>query len=274
MTRARTLEIAAVLGCLTLAGTAGAVDKAACATSSERGQKLRDDGKYADARAEFLTCASDACPAMIRTDCADWLVQLEKTTPSIVVVARSADGHDATNASITLDDKPIAMDGRPITLDPGAHALHAKLADGTTIDDHVVVRAGEKNREVVLQPPAPKPTAQVTTTTTAAQPASEAPASKSYVPSIVLGAVGLVAMGSFVTFGLMGKSDLDGLRGSCAPYCAQSDLDAAKLKLTIADVSLGVGLAAFVAATVLLFVPKATQKATGTLHIEGARLVF
>ncbi len=264
------LNATLLVGSIVSFGSFAVADKAACAEASTRGQTLRDDGKYLDARASFVACASDSCPAVIRQDCGDWLAQLDKSIPSIVLVVRDAAGHDLSNASVTVDGITVALDGRPHIVDPGSHSLHAQFADGRSTDDHVIVRAGEQNRAIVMQAPAVAtttvtPTARVEPQTPSAPEPSP---SRSYTPSIVLGAVSVVALGSFITFGLMGKADVDNLRATCAPYCAQSDLDAAKLKLTIADVSLAIGAAVLVTAVVLLFVPRASRPTTTGVRFD------
>lgn len=262
----RIAQAASLLSLLTLGSFAHATNKAECAAASERGQKLRDDGKYIDARASFVTCASEACPAMIRQDCGEWLGQIDKTMPSIVVVTRDADGHDV-DATVTLDATKLNLDGRPIVVDPGVRTMRATLPNGAVIDERVTVRAGEQNRQIVLQAPAAKKTEGVVAKVTDdKQPVpADSVASKSYVPTIVLGSIGVVSMASFAAFGLSGKGDLDNLRSTCAPYCAQADLDAAKLKLTIADISLAVGIVSLAAAVVFIFVPK-PSKSTAALR--------
>jgi hypothetical protein len=64
-----------------------------CASAADKGQQLRDEGKYRGAREQFLSCAREVCPGPIRKDCSDWLNQVESVAPSIVIAAK--EGTDA-----------------------------------------------------------------------------------------------------------------------------------------------------------------------------------
>jgi hypothetical protein len=58
----------------------------------------------------------------------------------------------------------------------------------------------------------------------------------------------------------MGKSDVDDLQ-NCKPNCAESDVDSARTKLIIADISLGVGVIGVGVAAFLYFTrPKIETK--------------
>ena len=63
--------LAALPAVLILASPKGAwaLNKQECIQASERGQQLRDDGKLADANAQFLLCASDTCPKPVADAC-------------------------------------------------------------------------------------------------------------------------------------------------------------------------------------------------------------
>jgi hypothetical protein len=80
--------------------------------------------------------------------------------------------------------------------------------------------------------------------------------------SIVLGGVGVAALGSFAAFGILGKNQLATLHETCGAThtCAEADVDAARTKLIVADVSLGVSVVALGVATVLFFTQGAKAK--------------
>jgi hypothetical protein len=71
--------------------------------------------------------------------------------------------------------------------------------------------------------------------------------------SIALAAVSGVAAVSFAYFGLSGRSDVSDLRATCAPNCSESQVDSARTKLIVADVSLGVGVVALAGAAWFYF---------------------
>src|SRR5262245_56106628 len=66
--------------------------KVTCAQAYETAQRLREGHRLREAREQLLVCARPECPALLRRDCAPWLGEVEAVLPSIVVVARTADG--------------------------------------------------------------------------------------------------------------------------------------------------------------------------------------
>jgi hypothetical protein len=77
----------------------------------------------------------------------------------------------------------------------------------------------------------------------------------------VLGGVGVLGLASFAFFGLSGsskQSDLDSR--NCKPNCPQDDVDTIKRNYLIADISLGVGAASLVAASVFYFTRSSSQE--------------
>ena len=226
--------------------TAAADDIATCVNASEQAQLLRDDGKYKRARELFVACTRDACPGIVKKDCTEWLAALDQSMPSVVISAKDGAGRDLTNVKVTVDGQPFAdkLDGKPLALDPGEHALHFEAPGAAPVDDRLVMHAGEKNRALTVRlGPVP-----VVATPTPPEPA---PTRGGGVPiaAIALGAVGVVAIGSFAFFGLTGKSDVSDLRSSCAPNCDASKVEAARSKLIFADISLGAGVVALGVAT-------------------------
>ena len=75
----------------------------------------------------------------------------------------------------------------------------------------------------------------------------------------VLSGVAVVGLGSFTYFGLSGKHQENDLKSHCAPGCQDSDVDAMYRSYLIADVSLGVSLAAASVAGYLLLSPSKTS---------------
>lgn len=239
-------------------------EKRACAEASERAQELRSVGKLLAARERLLVCARSSCPGVVRKDCSDWLSEVERVTPSLVPTARDAAGHDVTSARVIVDGVTLTsgLDGRAIPVDPGRHTLRVEAASGTA-QSELLVREGERGRVVsmVLEGSTPVPGPAAATAPVPTLPISsghEAPRRRG--PPVVaygLGGLGIVALGSFAFFGLTGQGDVDHLRTTCAPGCAQDDVDAAKTKLMVADVSLAVGALALGTAAVLFAWPRA-----------------
>ena len=224
---------------------AHADEREQCATAADQAQQLRDEGKYRRAREQLLICARDVCPAPIKRDCLEWLTQVESTGPTVVFGAKEGT-KDLSDVKVSVDGAAVTdhLDGKPVQMDLGKHTVKFEY-QGQTKEEEVIVGAGQKNRNV-----------SVTFGAAAAAPVAPTPpppheSGGSLVPVFVLGGVGVVALGSFAIFGLGGKSDVSDLQ-ACKPHCAQSDVDSARKKLIIADISLGIGIVALGVATYLL----------------------
>jgi hypothetical protein len=196
----------------------------------------------------------DVCPQIVRKDCTLWLAEVTAALPSVVVGARDAQGHDVLSLQVSLDGKPFAskVDGKAIAVNPGAHTFRFELAGAPPVEEKVVIREGEKNRDIVIAFKTPG------ATSAASAPAPPEPvppkATGSHGPPVltyVLGGLGVVAAGGYAYFGIKGKSDVDNLRSSCAPGCTQSQKDSASGELLAANVSFGVGAVAIVAAAIV-----------------------
>lgn len=237
-------------------GSAHADEKAICVAASDQGQTLRDEGKYRAARTSLAECARDACPAIVRRDCEKWLTELDASQPTLVLGARDPKGNDVDGTRVFLDGTLLVdrLDGKPVPVDPGEHVFRYEAPSAAPVEQHVVVRVNEKNRTLtaVLMPQAGQAaTASAPSSSNAtadsATPHDAAPTpSRGPVPVAAWVFVGVtaVAAASFGYFGLTGQNDVANMRapGGCAPNCQESQVDAAKTKLLVADVSLGVGV--------------------------------
>jgi|GEM_PF-1444963 len=229
-------------------------DKHACIAASEEGQALRDDRRLTEARDRLRFCARDACPALLRKDCADWLRDVETRLPTVVLVAEDASHRDLAQVKVSIDGRPLAdaLDGRAVSVDPGPHAFRFVIDGEAPVDVGVVVREGDKNRAITAafpghgRAPAAPPARPIEPEK--ARPKGGVPAS-----AFVLGGVGLAAIGSFAYFGWTGQRDASSLRDTCGRTraCTQDQVDSVRTKLLVADVSLGVGVAAIGLATYL-----------------------
>jgi hypothetical protein len=249
----------------TSSALAGPEDREVCANAAEQGQQLRDEGKYRRAREQMLICARQACPGPIQSDCGKWLTELDRDAPTVVFGARDSRGGDIVDVKVSMDGAPILdrLDGKPVLVDSGEHTFKFEAKDGTTKEEKVLLRAAEKARPIIANlggssgstagaGTAPPPSGQPPDTVEKSEP--------SIVPVVVVGGIGVLALANFALFGLMGKSDVDDLQ-NCKPNCAESDVDSARTKLIIADISLGVGVIGVGVAAFLYFTrPKIETK--------------
>jgi hypothetical protein len=244
-----------------------------CVAAAENGQRLRESRNLRDARAAFSSCTQASCPSVVRAQCAEWLSDVSERIPSIVARATDGQGKDLTDVVVYADGTLVQhqLDGRRVEIDPGQHVLRFVRKGSRPFETKVVVREGEKNRlvDVVLEaategsPDAAGKNPTSTTPTGGDTPTQERPFP---VVPVVLGGVGLLGIGTFSFFAATGQSDLNDLRSSCAPHCAQGDVDAAHTKIIVANVALGVGVVALAVAAVLYFTqgPSAQSQASRT----------
>jgi hypothetical protein len=246
----------------------------ACLPLHERAQELTLDGQLRAAKAALRLCSIDICPAMVRADCRSWLVETERSIPTIVFELR-AQVEDLSAARLYINDQPtpLVLD-EPVAFDPGSIRLRFE-AEGQSATQLIILRQGEKNRVIPLDFPEPPPPSAAAATASGA--ASQAAASQAAAPqaaasqaaapqaaapvaatqpaavgnqerhsrrlaTYVLGGVAVAASASATYFGIRGLQDAQGARDRCAPLCDKSESAQIRKQLVLADVSGGVAL--------------------------------
>lgn len=243
-------------------------DREQCAASAEQAQQLRDEGKYRRAREQMLVCARDVCPGPIKSDCGKWLTELDRDAPTVVFGARDNSGTDILDVQVSMDGALIQerLDGKPVLVDSGEHTFRFESKDGAVKEERVLVRAAEKARPLIATFPSPvvpdKDKDKDSGGGGGSPPATE---SGSLVPTLVVGGIGVVALGSFAFFGISGKNAVDDLQ-ECKPTCSEEKVDSARTKLIIADISLGVGVVALGVAAYMFF----TRPTVDTSKVEAS----
>ena len=233
------LRAAAFAIVLLAAAAAHAEDDAACQRSYVAGQRLyKLDHDFVGARAELLVCAK-TCPDELRASCGRWLEEIARDIPSIVVRALDRRGHDVADVRVDVDGRAITpyVEGQPVELNAGPHELVVHRGASAT-KSTIVAAAGQKLRVVDVWTEPREPTTVVTR-----RPVPTA----SWVWLAVSG-VALANFGVFATWTTYEFSQTSG----CAPNCDPSKKDGAfDAKTAVADVSLGVSVAAFVASAII-----------------------
>jgi hypothetical protein len=242
----RAFALLTALPLLVLAARARAADRAAeCADQAEQAQVLRDGRRLVEARALMVSCAQRECPTVVRASCTEWLTEVDKRVPSIVVSVKDEDGRDVANVHVSVDGARASDDiaTSAVRLDPGEHTLRYEHAGYRSVDERVVLREGEGLRVLRVTLARDGATAPVRTTLPSTPPAPAGPRSLS--PFVyVLGGAAVVAAGVFTYFGLSGASQYRHLEGTCAPHCSSSDMDGVRGRFLVADVALVTGLLA------------------------------
>jgi hypothetical protein len=266
------LASGALLGAARRAGAAPTDD---CIAAAEASQALRASGSLLKARERLLSCSRDACPRVVREDCTRWLAGVESETPSLVVLAKDAQGRDVVDLRVTIDDGLVVLpkvDGQPIPLDPGRHIVRYEASGGVETETTVVLGTGEKNRILTL--PIAKPTSGAAPPLPAPAPAPpESPTNnppKTVIRPIpmttyVLGGVAVASIASLAYFGLQAESEFSRIRSDgCAPRCPPSEVNDGRRDADIADVSLGVAVAAAAATVWIVLARPARNSTAGT----------
>lgn len=240
----RVLSASLALVAASASHRAAASDEA-CLAAHADGQRARKQGHLIEARRQLLACAAAGCPSLVTADCATWVAEVERDIPSLLPVLRDGDGRELVDVHVSVDGRTTRerIDGVPIEVDPGPHRVRLETAEAT-IDVDLVARAGEKNRVVAGQLP------------------GEAPSSDGLrTAAWITGGVGLGALGLFGALAIAGQVRYDEL-DACRPDCAEEEEDGVATTFLVADVSLGVGVAALGTALVLFLVSAEDHDAT------------
>ncbi|MFO0761218.1 MAG: carboxypeptidase-like regulatory domain-containing protein [Byssovorax sp.] len=217
-----------------------------CLRAADDGQTLRDQGHLLAARERFSACAVQACPRVVRKDCGAWKTDIEARIPSVIFSAVDSAGRPLAAVQVSIDGGPTEpVTGDPRSLDPGTHRLEFTAAGtAASLVETLVLRERERARtHLVALLPAPPPPASPPRLALGAA-----------IASIVLGGVAIASGGAFAGLAWDAKSSVDDLRARCAPSCDPAEVDAIRAKEIGANVALGVGAAAAVAAAVILIV--------------------
>jgi hypothetical protein len=274
MTRAR-CALALAIASVSWPSPASAQDRERCVAAFDEGQALHLKGELRAARASFLTCAADACPGLVRKDCAQSLSALDAELPTIVLGARDAKGNDVIPTAVTVDGESVAtLDGRALAEDPGQHVIRFEHPPDAPVVEHVVLRVGEHNRTILATfgpppapPPVPRPVVAEVPRPASPRPEKHGPSGWAYVAA----GFGVVGLGSFAAFGLSGWAYKQHLLDTCAPNCADSDVGRVRLDYIVADTSLGVGLVASAIATYLFLSSSSSSSPGSGLSVTPSR---
>jgi hypothetical protein len=247
----------------------------ACLDSYVQAQTLRNEGKLHEARDQLQICSRRVCPGAVVKDCVGWLADVERDQPTVVVAAHDERGHDLVDVSVSVDGAPLTekLDGRPIDLDPGTHVFKFEWEDKPPIEERIVLRVGEKDRRVTadFKPPGGPPVEPAPAVVT------EAPTRWRGVPlgAVVVGGVGIAALGAWATFGIIGLSYENHDATTCAPNCLTSKVDAIRIDYAIADTGMVVGIVGVVVSVVWTILNRgpAAPRVTPVAGLGGALVV-
>jgi len=261
--------------------SASADVKAACLDASSKAQTLRDAHKLVEAREQLRVCAAALCPSVVQSDCANWLADVEKALPSVVLVAKNGAGSDLADVTVSVDGQLLAskLDGQALPINAGPHTFHFERGDGSTLDRQVIIREGEKNQEVAAVlgaaapvSPAPPPAATSAPDSSGLHPVEQQGSSSPLrTAGWVLGAAGVVGLGVGAVFGAVAMGEKSSADCNANNQCQPGPLSSARSAALGSDVGFiagGVLLAA--GAALVLLTPSANsanEKSTASLKV-------
>jgi hypothetical protein len=243
--------------------------KIECLKHYEEAQLARREGRLLEARAELLLCSLASCPGAIRADCVDWIEQVSRSVPSVVVTAR-AQGRDIANVKVFVDDHLVAerLSGAAFDVDPGEHRFRFESDPWPSVDRTILVSEGVKGRAIDIEfaPVEPETDRPLPVATPAPTPAAN---HRLQGIDYALGGVALASLGTFAVAGSWALYQRHDLQQRCAPFCNDSEVRSVATKLVVADVALG---AAVVSLAVLYFHASRSSDAAGPSAARASSL--
>lgn len=260
----RLLGLAATAATAVLVGpsAARAQSKEECAAAFDRAQDAREAASYRVARKLFVSCTSEACPTLIRDDCAEELDALQRNVPTVVLRAVDPSGGELVHVRVLVDGAPLVsvLTGTPVDVDPGQHVFRFEADGHAPSQQTLFVRAGEKNRMVDAY----------LDVADGAPRASRADAGR----PVLLWTTGGVAVASFITaaaFGIssmIAHSDCEDRAGTL-DHCSSGDVDRMRVGFLVADVAAGLGLVSTGVFAYFLFRPPASSRHAPSVAIDA-----
>jgi hypothetical protein len=256
------------------APVAAEVSKLACLQRHEDAQLARKQGQLLAARSALLACSRAACPDAVRADCVDWLEEVNRSIPSVVVTARDR-GADVADVKVFMDGELVAarLTGGALEADPGEHHFRFELARGPVVERTVLLGEGARNRPIDLEF-APPPVAAMQAAPPLLPPSSPPPWSFANHPlkrsDYLFGGVALAGLATAAVLGIWASHERSELEGSCGPFCTAAEVSPLRTKLVIADVALGTAVAALAVGAYRYFTRAPTTSPTDVKVIVGA----
>lgn len=206
-----------------------------CVAAYEQGQQQRAQGKLASARQNFLVCAEASCPDLTKTDCSQWIGEVEGSLPSLIFAVTDSSGRDVTDVAVSIDGQRVltSLDGKALPIDPGKHKLRFEKVGEAPIEMELVAREGERNRRVEVK---------LGSGGSSSSSGGSGGIEHVHPAAWAIGVVGVAGLGIFGVLGGIGLKEKADAEEECAPECSDDVLDSIRTKFIVADVALAAGL--------------------------------
>ncbi len=242
--------------------------KLECFKNHEDAQLARRQSRLLDARSRLLRCSRVSCPAAIRSDCVDWIEEVTRSVPSVVVAAR-ARGRDVVNVGVSIDGKRVAekLSGAAFEIDPGEHVFRFDCHPWPSVERTILVSEGVKGRALDIEFAPPLPTAIAPPPGLHVRRPALHPANRF---DHVVGGIGAASLATSATFGGWALWLRHHYESTCAPFCGDEETGSVRTKFVIADVALGLAVASVVVVYLHLTRPHVPSTNEPPLGIRGA----
>jgi hypothetical protein len=221
-------------------------------------------GHVVDATATLERIVGEPLPASAPPTWGDARIQAGAEIAGVRERIARIDVHVSTapgqSPAIEIDDAPLAPGERGARVDPGSHRVVVRVGERTA-ERHLTLDDGEQRTvelSIVLETPRPKPRTQRDA-------------------GLVIGAVGLVALGVGAGFGISAlsiSSHLDGVCGTDHKNCAPSEqpsIDRVQAHALISDFALGGGAALALTGGLLILTDTSGKKAEPRVRLQLGR---
>lgn len=234
-----------------------------CLAAHRESQSLRKQLHLRESRELLSDCSHDACPGPVKRDCMRWIDDIAAQMPSVVFRIDTGEASPSTKVKILVDDQTLfdSLPGRAVEMNPGTYRFRFVLESGQAVEQEVVLSEGEKFKNVAVRfEPTQKPTPEVGPTQPlrpAATPTTNETVSTQTRPvplaTYIFAGVGTAAAINFGIWAIWSESLRSELKRECAPNCEQEYVDRVRTRGYVADISLGVSVASFAAASIFYF---------------------
>jgi hypothetical protein len=249
--------------------------RAECVEAHRSAQELKQSSKLLEAQELLAVCSAGSCPGAIITDCGNWISELEQLTPSIVFEVRR-DGKEALDATVLVDGHAVGDRAHALKVNPGRHTVRVELPPFEPHEEDLVLPEGQRMRliSVAFDTKKPEPAASLPLAPPPKQTVRPTP-----VAVYPLLGVGILGLGGFGAFALLGKQEQSKLERDCSPRCSEQDLQAMKRWYLIGDISAGAGAAALLGAGIVYLArpSREIERDSASLHfglgpVRGAQV--
>jgi len=135
---------------LALATPARASDKADCAAALKAAQAENASGQLIKALTDLATCSRAVCGKPMQKQCTDLTKTVTDAQPTVVFLAKDAQGKPVTDVKVSVDGAVVAtsLDGTPVPMDPGSHAIKFEADGASIVEKQVTVDPATKGQTI------------------------------------------------------------------------------------------------------------------------------